>query len=398
MVGPASSRLTKIACWLFLFSIFQGCAQHGLQPDPKLMGLPSLTLENTGSFSNRPDIPSPEQIHQLTPEQIERLLSYMNDSRYENTAKHLRFTSFLKQEMKAYTYESSTLTASQVMAFNAGNCMSLAVLTTALATAAGLDVGYQLMDDVPVYAFSGSVVTKGVHVRTKVYDAKWAPLEGTWVITRPGVTIDYFPTNRQRFIANIDRDDYLARYYRNISAQAIGDEQYDTAYWYAMESLKFAPDNSQAINMLALINKRVGDFVKAEELYLFGIEHAEEKLSLLNNYLVLLEAADRTEDAARIRTQLESMDDPSPFNWFQLASSAYADAKYIDAIRYFNKALELAPYLHEAHLGVAQANYEIGRFRNVEASLKAALDNAYKGSTRALYQAKLDALGAETTN
>jgi len=159
MVGPASSRLTKIACWLFLFSIFQGCAQHGLQPDPKLMGLPSLTLENTGSFSNRPDIPSPEQIHQLTPEQIERLLSYMNDSRYENTAKHLRFTSFLKQEMKAYTYESSTLTASQVMAFNAGNCMSLAVLTTALATAAGLDVGYQLMDDVPVYAFSGSVVS-----------------------------------------------------------------------------------------------------------------------------------------------------------------------------------------------------------------------------------------------
>ena len=266
------------------------------------------------------------------------------------------------------------------------------------ATAAGLDVGYQLMDDVPVYAFSGSVVTKGVHVRTKVYDAKWAPLEGTWVITRPGVTIDYFPTNRQRFIANIDREDYMARYYRNISAQAIGDEQYNTAYWYAMESLKFAPDNSQAINMLASINKRVGDFAKAEELYLFGIEHAEEKLSLLNNYLVLLEAADRTEDAARIRTQLESMDDPSPFNWFQLASSAYADAKYIDAIRYFNKALELAPYLHEAHLGVAQANYEIGRFRNVEASLKAALDNAYKGSTRALYQAKLDALGAETTN
>ncbi len=403
MTGPASFSLIrisliKIASWLFLFSILQGCVQHGVRIDPNLLGLPSLTLENTGSFSSRPDIPSPEQIHQLTPEQIERLLSYMNDPRYQNTARHLRFTSFLKEEMEAYTFERRTLTASQVMAFNAGNCMSLAVLTTALAEVAGLDVGYQLMDDVPVYAFSGSVVTKGVHVRTKVYDTISSPVEGTFVISRPGATIDYFPTNRQRFIANIGREDYLARYYRNIAAQAIGDESYNTAYWYAMESLKFAPDDSQAINMLAVVNRRVGDIAKAEELYLFGIEHAEEKLSLLNNYLVLLEAADRTKDAARIRNQLASMDDPSPFNWFQLASTAYADAKYIDAIRYFNKALELAPYLHEAHLGVAQANYEIGRFRNVEASLKAALDNAYRRSTRALYQAKLAALSAETNN
>ena len=56
MIGPASFRLTRIAMWLFLLSLLQSCAQHGSQPDPTPLSLPSLTIENTGSFSNRPDI------------------------------------------------------------------------------------------------------------------------------------------------------------------------------------------------------------------------------------------------------------------------------------------------------------------------------------------------------
>ncbi len=391
-------NMVKITRLLSLFIFLQSCAQLELPPKQPLFKLSALTLENTGTFSDRPDILTPEQIHQLSQQQIDRFLTYMRDPRNQHIPQHRRLSSFLENETKAFVYEKNTLIAEQAMALNAGNCLSLAILTTALAKVADLEIAYQLMDDIPVYELNGAVINKGVHIRTILYDPTWVELEGFRMISKPGVKIDYFPTKRQRFIANVNENEYWAMYYRNIAAQAIGDEDYNTAYWYAMESLKFAPNNSPAINMLAVINRRAGDLEKAEELYLFGIEHADEKLSLLKNYHVLLTASDRTEDAALIEKQLDSMNDPSPFNWFQLARSAYDDGEYSNAIRYYKKAIELAPYLHEAHLGIAQANYEMGRLHNAEIALKAALDNVYKVSTRNLYQAKLASLSAEITN
>ncbi|MBN4053589.1 tetratricopeptide repeat protein [Haliea sp. AH-315-K21] len=358
----------------------------------------TLTVENTGYFGARPEILTPQELHFLTPEQVSNFTAYMSNPAFENIKPHQRLFNFLRTYNDQFQYEADTLIASQSLALKSGNCLSLAILTSALAKTVDLEIDYQLMDDVPVYELNGTIVTKGLHIRTILYDPGFAGEPGVDYLFKPGIKIDYFPTGRSRFIANLDENDYLAMYYQNIAAAAIANNDSNIAYWYAMESLKFVPDNSNAINMLAIINRRVDNLEIAEQLYLYGIELAGEKLTLLKNYRILLSSSGRTEEAEHLQREIDSMQDSSPFEWFQLARNAYDEGDLSGAIRYYQRALDLAPYLHEAHLAIAQINYELGNLGRAENALENAIANVNKVSTRNLYQAKLFTLTSEITN
>lgn len=267
MIDNFLTLLSKVSCLLLLLSVFflQSCMHLG-SPD-------SLAPDLTGNFGSRPAVLSPEEIHQLTPAQIDDFLSYMNNPRYERVKRHRRLYNYLEKITRNFNYQSETLIAEQAINMTGGNCLSLAILTSALAKLVNLEMDFQLMDSTPIYALNGTVVSKVVHIRSVIYEPDWEPNPDAVISFRPSIKIDYFPTKNQRFITNMNEQEYLAMYYRNIAAEAIIEADYNTAYWHAIESLNFDFDNSSAINMLAIINQRVGDSEKAEHLYLYAIDH-----------------------------------------------------------------------------------------------------------------------------
>jgi Tfp pilus assembly protein PilF len=384
-------NLLPIALFILLL---QACASPQIEEPPQL-ALPDFG--DSSRFGARPEIPTPEALHWLTPEQADAFRSYYNHPSRANVSPHRRLYQYLENLVGHYQYQAETRTASEVLAHGGGNCLSLAILTTALAQVVNLEIGYQLMDDQPVFEYQGSVVIKGVHVSSIVYNPEWARVAGTTAAlgVSMGMRIDYFPELRGRFLANIDRAGYLALYYSNIASDAIGRRDYATAYWYAVEALHHAPTSGGALNMLAVINRRAGDFETAEGLYRYGIAHAEDKLSLLKNYHALLVTRGRQAEADLIQRQLDTMDDPSPLHWLQLARESHQNGDWESAIRYYRRVLALAPYMHEVHLGLAQSYYEAGQLRSAENALSEAVTLANRVSTRNLYKAKLLTLRQE---
>lgn len=348
-------------------------------------------LPDTGQFGPRPtDIPTSEQLHRLTNEQEAKFLEYFQRRSRRGTNANRIIADYLTSSTEGFNYEGDTFDASHTLAFNTGNCMSLAILTTALAQLADVRIGYQLIDDVPVYEFEGQLVKKGVHIRTILYKPV-DPAEDSKVFRQfsSGIKVDYFPTKRQRFIANVSEADYLSMYYQNMAVEAIDLNDLNRAYWFAMEALDLTPLESSVLNLLAVTNRRAGNHDVAEQLYLYGIEHAENKLTLLKNYRELLVESGRLEEAEKIGNRLLNMGDDSPMNWYLLGRSAYESGSYDEAIRYFRRALDLAPYLHEAHLGIAQASYLTGRLASSERAFEDAINTAQRVSTKKLYEAKL---------
>ncbi|MCC6201370.1 MAG: tetratricopeptide repeat protein [Gammaproteobacteria bacterium] len=355
----------------------------------------ALTVANTGTFGPRPELPTPAALHRLTPEQRQAFLDYLADPALAGIAVHHRLFQYLERMTRDFAYEGTTFDASQTLAGNSGNCMALAILTTALAEIAGLEIGHQLMDRSPVFELAGTTVKKGFHIRTKLYDPEFVEASGVFLMTRPGIKIDYFPTTGQRFVSNLEENEYLAMIYQNLAVEALDSNDLTGAYWHAMEALQHVPDYAPAINTIAVANRRAGDLATAEFVYRYGIDHADDKLSLLKNFRVLLERSGRDAEARTIQHRLDTMTDPSPFHWFELARAAVAERDHRAAIRYYGKALELAPYLHEAYLGIAQANYDLGRYDSARAALEAAFREADKSSVKAFYQAKLASLAQE---
>jgi tetratricopeptide (TPR) repeat protein len=353
---------------------------------------------DSSHFGPRPDILTPEDLHRLTPEQEADFVAYYYHPSRAHVTRHKRLYTYLENVVTNFNYRSETLTASEAYASRSGNCMTLAILTTALAQLAGLDIAYQLMDDQPVYEYQGDIVRKGVHVSSLLRNPDWVGKNGGTgdLFAAPGIRIDYFPSLRGRFVANLDTAEYLALYYSNIASDATMALDYNKAYWHLLEALKHVPDHGASLNMLAVINRRVGDIATAEGIYRYGIVHAQDsKLSLLKNYHTLLAGEGRTAEAEQIQQQLDTMNDPSPFHWLKLARESHEAGDWNNAIGYYRRALELGPFMHEAHLGLALTYYAVGSLRNAEQALRDAADAANRVSTRTLYEAKLAALSRE---
>lgn len=373
-----------------------GCAYLAACATTELADVPAppFALRNDALFGPRPNILTVEEIHSLGAEQEAAFRDYFERFKRRSVPSHERVADYLREITAGFEYENGTYTAQEALDLGYGNCLSLAILTTAVARLANVRVGYELVDSSPVYELADDLVLKGVHVRALLYEPGKV-LEGT----TPGLSlggefirIDYFPDGSERAMERISADQYIARYYRNRAAEGISAGDYDTAYWMMVESLKLDPGSSEGLNTLAVIYRRVGAVDKAEDIYRYGVANLPRKLTLLRNYRLLLVEQNRYTEAAVLDERIAELEEPDPFEWFHAARLAYEDADYRKAVSLYERSLNIAPYLHEAYAGLAQAHMALGHTRAAERNLRTALRHTYSESTRLAYEAELAAL------
>jgi Tfp pilus assembly protein PilF len=218
---------------------------------------------------------------------------------------------------------------------------------------------------------------------------------GGFVMRRAGLLVDYFPSDGDRFVKNLSLAQYQAMYYNNLASEAIAREDYSTAYWLLRKVIELTPENTGAINSMAVLYRRVGNPDKSEEIYKYAIIHLPDKASLLRNYRVLLLGQERFEEAEKINRSLAELNEPNPFDWLQAGQDAYNSGDFRDAISYYEKAVKIAPYLHESYAGMARAHYMLGNKTSAKRELKKAQKHSYQKSVQSLYEAKLMALAGE---
>mgnify|MGYP001813404297 len=372
-------------------AVLTACA--GSPTETAEVELPPPVFEDYAEFGPPPEMPSRDAIFYLNDQQRRDFLAYFNASRHSEVDPHRRITNYLQRFGKAFNYQGDTFTAETTMATQGGNCMSMAVLTTALANVVDVEVGYQLVDSIPVYELDDDLAFRGQHVRSYLYDPGYVPDGDAFMIVRkPGIIVDYFPSGREHFIGNISEDEYVAMFYRNRAATALAEEDYNRTFWYLKESMLYAPEHPDAINTMAVLHRRVGEEQRAEQLYIYGIAIADEKVSLMKNYRNMLRYQGREQEALAIESQLHELEDPSPFQWLSLAREADERGNYALAVRMYDKALELAPYLQDAHLGKVQAQLNQGQLSAAVDSLDTATEYMYEPDQKAMYVAKLTTL------
>ena len=228
--------------------LLTGCA--GLPSSQWLAGQPGQSPGDKLVFDSTPfgepqDVIRVEDIYRLSPAQEADFLQYFNQPVMRNIPAHERVWLYLQEITMDFGYQGETFTAEEALRRASGNCLSLAVLTTALAKLAGVETGYQLVDSTPVFESYGSVVFKAQHVRTKLLEPV-SPQAGVFLLSRRGLLVDYFPQSNDRYVSNISEAEYNAMFYNNLAGEAIADEDYNRAFWLLQKSLELVPDNPVA--------------------------------------------------------------------------------------------------------------------------------------------------------
>lgn len=337
-------------------------------------------------------VPRVEALHTLTAAQQAEFLAYFSDPMRAGQKPHERIYGYLEHRLADFTYHAKTLAAADALEQSQGNCLSLALVTTALAELGGVSYGFQRIRNRPVYESRQDFVMVADHLRTRLYDPTFVPDPARGVLTRPYIEVDYFPERGQRYGGQVARDEVTAMYYINLAGEALIDGALSRGYWLLDAALAHAPDNPAALNSMAVLHRRAGDARAAEALYEYVLAVHGDSLLPLGNLQNLLREQGRLEEVALLDARIRQLPDRDPYRLVEFGVQAYAHGRLQEALDYYGQALDAAPYMHEIYWRQATVYHAMGQQRRADALLQQAHDMAPRVSDRNRYQAKRHAL------
>lgn len=349
-------RIVVLCCQLLVLGLAQGC-QLSVQPiaTPQLPDLGYT--DNSTSFV----VPQLEEMYRLTPEQIAELTQFTLREDIAFLPKQKQAYEFLKSRLVNFDFEGENYFASESLALGRGNCMALAMLTYAIARELDIQINFQVMHTMPILLdVSDKFAMTSDHVRSFLFQ-EVSEEQTTYLWQRDRIVIDYFPDRYDRGGKMIDEDEFFAMFYRNLAADSMMVGEFEYAHLLLKRALELAPDYAPAINMLAVASRQLSDDRLAEALYQYGLQVADEKVTLLSNYHVLLTKQGRDQEARQIKQQLLAYDDQRPYIWYLQAKDAMAINDFESAEVYLNKFLENTNYYHKAYFDLAKVQLQLGK-------------------------------------
>ena len=389
---PLSQLKTLFLVVLILLT--SACAQVKVNDDGSLLTDQAIPIKLYPVLQTSPGLISKDEIFQLTTKQKKDFLTYLQAYENRKTPKHQKVSDYLQRVIQGFSFNSETLLATKALEEKRGNCLSLAMLTTSLARLANVSVGYELMETPPVYDKKGNTILKSEHVRSLLFSHRESRINGYTSVFRPVIRIDYFTIGRSKVERQVTEPQFIAMYYRNKAAEAIVENRLTDAFALVSKSLEFTNKNAQAVNMLALIYERLGFQKDAEAMYQYGIRYSRDQLELLSNYRKFLIGQQRHAEAKLVMEQIIQSDEQNPFDWLSLGDESLHSDNYAEAVYYYNKVIEIAPYLHYGYFGRARAEFLKGNTHRASNDFNRAKKLAQDDGTRAFYESKLVALTA----
>lgn len=292
------------------------------------------------------------------------------------------------------SYDSSTTrNAAEAFEARAGNCLSLALMTAALAREMGLEATLQSVQGEDSYTRLGDLVFASGHVNL-VLTRALAPHSTLAVEPERELTVDFLPGRdlRGQRVRRISDATVKAMYLNNRAAEVLEQGLAPDAYWWARAAVLQDPGYLPAVNTLGVIYLRHGHLAQAELAFRSLLAQAPRHTSAMTNLILLLGRAGRPAEAAVWAERLQSLQPHPPFERLDQGRAAYAAGDITRARELFTAELRQQPYQPEVHFWLAVAHQRLGEADLAAAHLAQAADHSSTPAMHALYAGKLQRL------
>jgi Tfp pilus assembly protein PilF len=296
-------------------------------------------------------------------------------------------------------YDSSvTRTAAEAFDLRAGNCISMVIMTAALAKELGLPVYYQRVFAEEPWSRDGGILFRSGHVNLTL--GRRLGDGDKWGDPNRHITIDFLPQEDVRGYRTRDIEErtVIAMFMNNRAAESLARGKLDDAYWWAREAITRDSGFLDAYNTLGVVYHRHGNLGESERVFRQLLQREPDNPTFISNLAGVLSAAGQQQAAQALLLQLQRIEPYPPFYFMDLAQSAMKRGDYAAAIGLFERELARDPDYHAAHFGLAVAYFHLDDVASAKEHLTAAMQDSTTPRDHDLYAAKLEWLRSHRTN
>jgi len=290
---------------------------------------------------------------------------------------------------------SATRTAAEAFEQRAGNCISLIIMTAAMAKELNLQVQFQQVYAEEIWSRDSGILLRSGHVNLTL-KRRQIEESSLWFSRSRTFTVDFLPDEEVRGYRSsvIEEHTVVAMFMNNRAAQALASGQLDDAYWWARAAILKDPEFLPAYNTLAVIYRRHGDLARAERLSRMLLAQEPDNPTFIANLATVLRTAGREQESVALTERLRRIEPYPPFYFVDQGRNALDSGNIDEAIALFKRELARDEYNHAAHFGLALAYGRRGDLASAREHLTAAMENSVTVRDHDRYAAKLERLRA----
>ena len=361
-----TTSLCRVAFSLLLGLVLGGC---GTAPVTQAQLLP-LWLDSEFAYQKSPKPLSAGDLFKLEPALVAELKAHKLTSTSVERRVRFLISTVLESKNQPFSYRVGRSTvAAETWESRRGDCLSLTVLTYAIARELGLKA---TMQEVPVpttFDRRGGIDYLVGHVNLFIDHAVANELNLSQAFGR-GVIIDFEPTiGSSRLGVELTESMMLARYLNNLGAEALSRVDRKQAYAHFKAAMVADPMFWPAQTNMAGLYRSAGYDLAAENMLLWVASHAGSPDTALRGLQHMMAAQGRTAEAANYQAQLSARQALDPYHWIAMGLAQYRAQDYRGAIDALERAQSLTTGFVEIHRYLALAYWHNGQANKAKAQL-----------------------------
>lgn len=292
-----------------------------------------------------------------------------------------------------YRADANTV-ANQTFRNKAANCLSMSIMTFALAKELGFGVRFQDIEIPEYWTIREGQSLLNRHINLQIIPKQKNQMHFHF-ITR-GFEVDFdAQATRQHFPKTLlQRRQVVAMFQNNKGADALLRKDYVKAYAYFRAAILLAPDLSSALANLGYLYRLTGHFESSELAYLQAIEKDKDNLSAWRNLSHLYRYMGQDQKAIEIVNRVARQRSVNPFYHINMGDKAFEKQHWQIALNHYQKALNLNKSHHEVFFGLGKTYFELGNIQRSNYYLKLARKKSRTEQEQAMYQGKINMLAS----
>lgn len=377
--------------WYALLALLSSIALGGCAPLPTQPTLNIEALMADARFGS-PALPSADALFAVSPAMRHFLENDLRPAIRRHGAVEGLFKALSEGGHLRLDYDASiTRTAAQAFEARSGNCLSLVLMTAALARELGLSVAYQLVEVPDIWTRTDQFVLLNGHVNLSLTPAA----AGTGSRVMGHMTIDFQPVEDPRLmrVRPLDESTLIAMFFNNRAVELMEQGDLPQAYAALRAALRAEPRYRNTLNTLAVLYRRAAEPQLAETVLRSLLAAEPDNRHAAANLTVLLHALGRVDEARALEAKLP----PAPFADFETGMALVRAGQWQAALAAFERQLKVAPDFHGVHFQLARVHWELGHLRQARMHMLEASENAPTDRLRQRYDGKLRALRAASS-